>query len=503
MRARDGDAKVLAQGDRDHGATVALHDGREAHLWHLLALLEPRSRPQAHEARGTSGHEHATVLGRGGAQRVVAVRRLDHGHDLAGVDGADAQVVVPVAPRDHAVLGEEENALGRQGHRLVVDNVEVANVGRHVAEHREAEARRVREDGRRSRARALLRVRLGEELLGRLAELVDNVELGLALELVGDRVNVDRALVRQRIKEVAGGERRVALLLEAEDEVDPVVQALRHVVALERLPVLLDEAARLVGPRRQEDVVDALVVLLDAHVKVVLVDEQLRQAEHLGYQLLDVGRRLLGRQPPRLLYRVERAVGNVEAAVLELDEEARERLDAHQKVQHDARVRVVRAVVVRARVVHLLGLLVHVEELLQPIGVLCAHRLAQLAERRRRREIQALARVVGQQKRKHRILREVVERAARQRVEVHQVLKVAHQAAPPLVRDRHAEEHRATHLTLIIQSIRKVHFKQLSPSQSISQSRERGSEGAISWVSARHTLVYTNSRSAGDSNANK
>jgi len=61
--------------------------------------------------------------------------------------------------------------------------------------------------------------------------------------------------------------RRLALLLVAEDEVDPVVQVEGHVLALERQAVDADElGAAVVRPGRQGHVANDLTVLFDAEI---------------------------------------------------------------------------------------------------------------------------------------------------------------------------------------------------------------------------------------------
>ena len=66
-------------------------------------------------------------------------------------------------------------------------------------------------------------MRFLKELLGNLTEVVDETDGGVFLERVRDGVDIDVALVEKMMKDVDGFEGRLALLLEAEDEVDPLV----------------------------------------------------------------------------------------------------------------------------------------------------------------------------------------------------------------------------------------------------------------------------------------
>jgi len=163
---------------------------------------------------------------------------------------------------------------------------------------------------------------------------------------------------------------------------------------------------------------------------------------------------------PRLLDRVERAVGDVEAAALELQKVLGEGLDTDQKVQDNAQVGVVRAVQVgllRGLVMHghLLEVPEFLQELGQAIGALGTHGLGQVAEGRVGRQIQLLGGVVGQDEREHGVLCQVVERATGHRVEVHQVLKVGDLTVDPLLRRRREL------VVLVVDAVWKVHQRQL------------------------------------------
>ena len=72
--------------------------------------------------------------------------------------------------------------------------------------------------------------------------------------------------VEEDVHGLLGG---LALLFVAEDEVDPLVQVRTDVVALQRAPVLVDEVLGALGPRWQNDVINALCrALQPAQVEV-------------------------------------------------------------------------------------------------------------------------------------------------------------------------------------------------------------------------------------------
>ena len=72
-------------------------------------------------------------------------------------------------------------------------------------------------------------------LRGHLAKVVDDPDEGVLLERVVDAVDVDVAFVEEIVEDVVCLLRFPALLLVAEDQVDPLVQVGAHVVTLQSL----------------------------------------------------------------------------------------------------------------------------------------------------------------------------------------------------------------------------------------------------------------------------
>ena len=99
-------------------------------------------------------------------------------------------------------------------------------------------------------------MRFLEELFGNLAEVVDKADGGVFLERVGDAVDVDVALVKEMMKDVDRFEGRLALLFEAENEIDPLVQMSGDEVAFQGFAMSSNKFSRIAfGPRRKENVV--------------------------------------------------------------------------------------------------------------------------------------------------------------------------------------------------------------------------------------------------------
>lgn len=77
--------------------------------------------------------------------------------------------------------------------------------------------------------------------------------------------------------------------------------------------------------------------------------------------------------------------------------------------------------------------LVALQEVLQPIGLQRTNRLCEIAERFRIGQIECRGGVVSYNPGEDRILREVVVSATSERVQRHEVVKVAHLALKPLL----------------------------------------------------------------------
>ena len=181
------------------------------------------------------------------------------------------------------------------------------------------------------------------DLDGRLAE-VGYLVLGCFPECgVVYGVDVHTAGVGEIEEHILSLVRCPAALLEAEDEVDPLVQVSRHVLALQRLPVDSHELLRCGSPGRQHDVAQLGVVLLGAQVQLVDVPEEVGLVEELRDELLDVGHVVVA-ELPRGGNGVEQPIGQVEPASLKLNGECGERLTTYQIMKCNASRRVVRAV---------------------------------------------------------------------------------------------------------------------------------------------------------------
>mmetsp|Transcript_8498 Transcript_8498/g.32012 ORF Transcript_8498/g.32012 Transcript_8498/m.32012 type:complete len:555 (-) Transcript_8498:293-1957(-) len=228
----------------------------------------------------------------------------------------------------------------------------------------------------------------------------------------------------------------MALLLVAKDQVDPQVQVLRDVLALQRFPALPDEVARRLGPRRQLNVVHAIPPLRHAEIKTLGIREEVSvSGVELGNELLQI-RRVLQHAIPRPLDADEHAVGRVPPPVLQAKHVLRGR--AQQEEEDVAGRRVVRPVQEGRRDAKLSILLWHgLEALLEALQARWVQRAdgpTQVAKRVRRRQVQRRAAVVRDDPRIDGVLRQVVRAPVSDGVQVLQVLKIRDAALLPEAR---------------------------------------------------------------------
>ena len=116
------------------------------------------------------------------------------------------------------------------------------------------------------------RMGLHKHLMRCLSKVVDNASHNSSLLCIGDAVQVCRATVREMMEDVEVLYRRFASLLETEDEINPLMQILAHVRALQCFSVLGDEYPRVtLGPWGKLNVIHLNAVAF-AVTKVVAID---------------------------------------------------------------------------------------------------------------------------------------------------------------------------------------------------------------------------------------
>ena len=88
-------------------------------------------------------------------------------------------------------------------------------------------------------------------------------------------------------------------LLVTKDEINPQMKICGNVVALQRLPMLLNEEDRIAfGPRRQLNIINLATSLCRSKIEPVSIDEEFRKVEELGRELSNVtSRDFRGRSP--------------------------------------------------------------------------------------------------------------------------------------------------------------------------------------------------------------
>ena len=180
----------------------------------------------------------------------------------------------------------------------------------------------------------------GEDGDGDLAELLEVHVAFFVLVVDAGEIAVDVEVFEE---EVVGFEGVLLPGVDSEDQVDPVMQVGGNMLALEQFAHPEDVLVLVVGPPRQRDVVDDVLVLARPQVVLVPVFEELGEVVELGDELLEVAG-AGGQRLEAVLDAVEEAVGEVELVALQLEVLGGEGVHADQEVAHDGRVGVEAAV---------------------------------------------------------------------------------------------------------------------------------------------------------------
>eukprot|EP00162_Nutomonas_longa_P010978 comp20268_c0_seq1/m.40279 comp20268_c0_seq1/g.40279 ORF comp20268_c0_seq1/g.40279 comp20268_c0_seq1/m.40279 type:complete len:404 (-) comp20268_c0_seq1:503-1714(-) len=266
-----------------------------------------------------------------------------------------------------------------------------------------------------------------------LAKVVDLRDRGCLFRRVFNRIEIDLAFIGEIVEDIQCLGGLGSGLLVSKDEIDPLVQVLRDIVAFQRHAHLACELARVaMGPRREHHTIHKRAFLLHTEIKAVGILEKVAQIVELGNELLDVGHCGFRRRAPGLLDAVEEAIGVIEFAALQRQKVLRKRLQADQIVEHNARRRIVRAVVERRNLALRVfpGIVAHLK-FIRALRGQRTHRLGQIAVHGRVLEIELGRRIVREHPWEDRILGEIVVRPSCQAVDVDQVLEVGNLAHKP------------------------------------------------------------------------
>mmetsp|Transcript_32287 Transcript_32287/g.79275 ORF Transcript_32287/g.79275 Transcript_32287/m.79275 type:complete len:400 (+) Transcript_32287:1181-2380(+) len=304
--------------------------------------------PQPNDAVRTARGKRRTTFRRGHGSDDGVVQRLEDCEPLVGVPLQHRRTTGPSKVRHDADLAARwQGARVRGvGHESVGDDEDVPDAAANVDDSRLCQEFGVRHDVGAWLLRAL-GVMSAEELPRGLAEVGDLCEDSVAGDPRLEDANVDGILVGEIVEDVARLLRVLAPLLVPKYQVDPLVQVVRHVIALQGGARLAHKLPRVaLGPRRQHHVIDLDAILARAEVEGVDIGEEVWVVVELRHKLLHVAQ--VGR--PRagavaLREAVEQPVADVKPATLQGTVVRGVGLEAHKIVQHVRRCRVVRAVV--------------------------------------------------------------------------------------------------------------------------------------------------------------
>lgn len=122
------------------------------------------------------------------------------------------------------------------------------------------------------------------------------------------------------MKNIDSFHRRVPILLEPKNQIDPVMQTWRDMPRLQGLSMYQTKESIILprAPQWEFNVVGFLAALTDAKFKAFAVLKHLRKEVELWDELLEVGGGFGAREAPCGLDGIEEAVGDVEVVVLVL-----------------------------------------------------------------------------------------------------------------------------------------------------------------------------------------
>ena len=128
-----------------------------------------------------------------------------------------------------------------------------------------------------------------DDLRGVLSEMGDLRLEGHFLLGVADFLEVNAVLVGEGVEDIEVLNGFLAPLLVPINQVDPMVQVLRDVLALQFFPEPGDEEEGvLVAPLGEEDIVHCYLLLGEPVAVVIFVDEHLGEGVYFGDELADV-----------------------------------------------------------------------------------------------------------------------------------------------------------------------------------------------------------------------
>ena len=269
-----------------------------------------------------------------------------------------------------------------------------------------------------------------EDLFGTLPELVD---LALDAHLfygVLDLLDIDHALVGEGVEEVVGLDGLLPALLVPEDQVDPLVQVVRHVLGLQGFSVDLQVGVRVaVGPLRDLHVRHLLLVLPHAQVQVLVVLQEggVREVE-LGNELFERSG-VFHHVVPVVLDALEQSIRLVEPSALQLQHVLGLLPD---QIADDVARRGVMAAVHELRRLHAL---VPLQQALEAVLVDGSDGLAEVPVDLGVVQVQLFADVIGNDPGEDGILGEIGGGAVAGLVQVREVVEVGDLAGLPLEGD--------------------------------------------------------------------
>lgn len=120
----------------------------------------------------------------------------------------------------------------------------------------------------------------------------------------------------RRMKHIDGFNGIFSSLLEAKDQIDPLMQIIAHQLRFQRLSMNEHKETWIpLAPRRQRDFFDTFSILSTAKVETLKVLKHLRQTEELRNELLDICGTIPTGQTVSGVQRMECAIRQIKVVV--------------------------------------------------------------------------------------------------------------------------------------------------------------------------------------------
>mmetsp|Transcript_60109 Transcript_60109/g.99256 ORF Transcript_60109/g.99256 Transcript_60109/m.99256 type:complete len:475 (+) Transcript_60109:1027-2451(+) len=270
---------------------------RQRRMWRssLIFARLGANLPHIHHRGGVAGKHDRSIVADQHTADIASIGRhqlFKHRHEFAFVK--HAQRAIRESPFQRIFI------IGAN-HNFVFAAINRFQIGRHFEEF-DGQIRRRRSQhecalqqrwlcihGNLGLDHLLLSMWLAEQLMRRLSKVVNHRDDRRLLHLILNAVQVDRILIRPRIKHVLCVDRGITALFIAKNEINPFVQMQRHILGFQRIAMHAHKPLGIaIRPFRQQYIVDIDALLGHAIIETIRIRQKIRQVEKLGNEFFHV-----------------------------------------------------------------------------------------------------------------------------------------------------------------------------------------------------------------------